>query len=65
MYQEGNSAGGNGKMSAVKSNRALNIRSFLLQIKLKKKIYRSNIFQQMRCWDISWQIQLKERGLGL
>ena len=38
--------------------------TFLWQIKLKKKIYRSNIIQQIICGKISWKIQNKEQYLG-
>ena len=38
--------------------------TFLSQIKLDKKNYASNIFQQMRCGEISWKIQCKEQSLG-
>ena len=38
--------------------------TFLCLIKLKKIMYRSNIFQKILCGDISWQIQSKEDFLG-
>ena len=67
MYQDNKSAiilEVNGKKSAGNRIRGLTICYYLWKIKLKEKIYRYNIFQQMKCGEISWQSQRKEKSLG-
>ena len=54
----------NGKRSAGNRIWALDIRYFLLQIKLKKKMYRLNIVQHIICGEISQQRQCREKSLG-